>query len=63
MATDSGVDRTSRGHSGAVDPVQAAAVYGLDAGLLRDSLALSISVRLLRGVDMKRRSLFQVVGD
>jgi hypothetical protein len=48
MATQTGTDKEGRADDMAVDPIQAAAEYGIDVSQLRDNLALTVAERLRR---------------
>lgn len=48
MATETTRDKQTKKHGGAVDPIQAAADYGIDITQLRDNLALTVAERLRR---------------
>ncbi len=48
MATETRADNSKPADGGAVDPIQAAADYGIDVAQLRDNLALSVAERLRR---------------
>ena len=48
MATETTRDRETKKHGGRVDPVQAAADYGIDVAQLRDNLALTVTERVRR---------------
>ncbi len=48
MATEISRDKQTKKPGGAVDPIQAAADYGIDITQLRDNLALTVAERLRR---------------
>jgi hypothetical protein len=48
MATETSRDNQMQKHGGTIDPIEAAADYGIDIAQLRDNLALTGTERLRR---------------